>query len=74
MARNFSGRRLQSERLAAGLSREHIAVAVHRSAHSVREYEWGRVTPTVPTLAGIADLLGCPIDRFFEEVGDAVAA
>jgi transcriptional regulator with XRE-family HTH domain len=73
MARCFSGRRLRDERVSAGLSPEHIAIAVQRSAYSVREYEWGRVTPSVTTLARIADLLDCPIDRFFEEVADVAA-
>jgi transcriptional regulator with XRE-family HTH domain len=73
MARSFSGQRLRSERVSAGLTPEHVAVAVRRSSYSVREYEWGRVTPTVETLARLADLFGCPVDRFFEEVADVAA-
>lgn len=68
MARTFSGRRLREEREAAGLSVEHVAIAIERTSYSVHEYEWGRVQPTVPTLGILADLFEIPVDALFEEV------
>jgi DNA-binding XRE family transcriptional regulator len=77
MARMYSGDHLRSQRELAGLKREHVALAVQRSTHTIREYEWGRVTPSVSTLARIADLFGCSLDQFFkvtaEETADVAA-
>ncbi|NJP73806.1 helix-turn-helix transcriptional regulator [Streptomyces sp. C1-2] len=72
MARYFSGPRLREARKSAGLSPEHLAISVGRSSYSIREYEMGRVTPSVTTLAALADTLGCTVDDLLgEEVANA---
>ncbi|MFF9285242.1 helix-turn-helix domain-containing protein [Streptomyces griseosporeus] len=67
MARYFSGPRLREARKSAGLSPEQLAVNIGRSFYSVREWELGRVTPSVATLAAIADTLGCTVDDLLGE-------
>ncbi|MEU5247303.1 helix-turn-helix transcriptional regulator [Streptomyces asoensis] len=67
MARYFSGPRLREARKSAGLSPEQLAVNIGRSFYSVREWELGRVTPSVATLAAIADILGCTVDALLVE-------
>lgn len=67
MARYFSGPRLREARKSAGLSPEQLAVNIGRSFYSVREWELGRVTPSVATLARIADTLGCTVDDLLTE-------
>lgn len=74
MARTFSGRRLRKARLAAGLKREHLAVAIGRSAPTISMYEHGTGYPTVPVLAALADTLDVAVDDLFdcsEAVSDA---
>jgi transcriptional regulator with XRE-family HTH domain len=67
MARTFSGPRLREARKSAGLSPEHLAISVGRSSYSIREYEMGRVTPSVTTLAAMADAVGCTVDDLLAE-------
>lgn len=67
MARYFSGPRLRNARKSAGLSPEQLAVSIGRSFYSVREWELGRVTPSVTTLAALADILGCTVDDLLTE-------
>jgi transcriptional regulator with XRE-family HTH domain len=67
MARYFSGPRLREARKSAGLSPEQLAVNIGRSFYSVREWELGRVTPSVATLAAIADTVGCTVDDLLTE-------
>lgn len=67
MARYFSGPRLREARKSAGLSPEQLAVSIGRSFYSVREWELGRVTPSVTTLAALADILGCTVDDLLTE-------
>lgn len=67
MARYFSGPRLREARKSAGLSPEQLAVSIGRSFYSVREWELGRVTPSVTTLAALADTLGCTVDDLLTE-------
>jgi transcriptional regulator with XRE-family HTH domain len=67
MARYFSGPRLREARKSAGLSPEQLAVNIGRSFYSVREWELGRVTPSVATLAALADTLGCTVDGLLTE-------
>ncbi|MGW2169022.1 helix-turn-helix domain-containing protein [Streptomyces sp. NPDC001705] len=67
MARYFSGPRLRNARKSAGLSPEQLAVSIGRSFYSVREWELGRVTPSVATLAAVADTLGCSVDDLLTE-------
>jgi transcriptional regulator with XRE-family HTH domain len=72
MARIFSGPRLREARKSAGLSPEQLAVNIGRSFYSVREWELGRVTPSVATLAALADIVGCTVDELLdEEAADA---
>ena len=70
MARIFSGPRLREARKSAGLSPEHLAISVGRSSYSIREYEMGRVTPSVSTLAAMADALGRPVDDFLADTDE----
>ncbi|MEU8519075.1 helix-turn-helix transcriptional regulator [Streptomyces sp. NPDC048577] len=67
MARHFSGLRLRASRQAAGISIEHLAVAIGRSAYSILEYQRGRVTPPVDVLFAIADALGCDVTELLDE-------
>lgn len=67
MARYFSGPRLREARKSAGLSPEQLAVNIGRSFYSVREWELGRVTPSVTMLAALADTLGCTVDDLLTE-------
>lgn len=73
MRREFSGRRLREARIAAGISPEQLAVELRRSAHSVQEYERGRVIPPVNVLVTAASLLGCSLDDLIVDA-PAVAA
>ncbi|WP_216587529.1 helix-turn-helix domain-containing protein [Streptomyces brasiliscabiei] len=73
MARIFSGPRLRNARKSAGLSPEHLAISVGRSSYSIREYEMGRVTPSVATLAALADLLDLAVDDLLDEEVDRAA-
>lgn len=68
MARRFHGPALRARRQAAGLRREHVAIAIDRSVPSIAGYERSEVNPSVEALARIADLLGCRIDDFFADV------
>ncbi|MGW3408084.1 helix-turn-helix domain-containing protein [Streptomyces sp. NPDC000888] len=67
MARIFSGPRLREARKSAGLSPEHLAISVGRSTYTIREYELGRVTPSVATLAALADTVGLTVDYLLTE-------
>lgn len=67
MARIFSGPRLREARKSAGLSPEHLAIGVGRSTYTIREYEMGRVNPSVATLAALADTLGRTVDDLLDE-------
>jgi transcriptional regulator with XRE-family HTH domain len=72
MARYFSGPRLREARKSAGLSPEHLAISVGRSSYTIREYEMGRVTPSVATLAALADTIGRTVDDLLiEEAANA---
>ncbi|MFD9444255.1 helix-turn-helix domain-containing protein [Streptomyces sp. NPDC060006] len=67
MARIFSGPRLREARKSAGLSVEHVAIGVGRSTYTIREYEMGRVNPSVATLAALADTLDRTVDDLLDE-------
>ena len=71
MPRRFSGARCRQKRHDAGLRAETVAVAIDRSYHSVCEYEYGRVIPSLTTAIALADFFGCPLDDLLEEVTDA---
>lgn len=72
MARYFSGPRLRAARKSTGLSPEHLAISSKRSSYTIREYEMGRVTPSVATLAALADTLGVKVDDLLVEEPEAV--
>lgn len=74
MARRFSGRRLREHRERAGLRREHLAVAINRSARMVDAYEAGDGVPPTPVVAALADTFGVAVDDLFEEDVLPVAA
>lgn len=61
----FSGLLLRQHRAAAGISREVLATATGRSAHSITSYELGRVTPPASVVGLLADALGCGVDDLF---------
>jgi DNA-binding XRE family transcriptional regulator len=69
----FSPKRLRDARTAAGKSPEHLAIAVGRSAFTIREWERGRVTPPTALLGPIAAFFGIPVADLFES-GEGVAA
>ena len=52
-ARTFS-QRLRELREAAGLSKEHVAVAVRRSWNAIYQYERGETRPSTKTQADLA--------------------
>jgi transcriptional regulator with XRE-family HTH domain len=68
VVRRFSGRRLREARIAAGKKPEQLAAEVSRTVFSIYEYERGRVLPSVPVLAQIADVLDVSVDALFERV------
>lgn len=61
----LSGPRLKAQRIAAGLNRERVALAVSRSAGTIALWEAGRVTPSGTQLAELANLYGCSPAAFF---------
>lgn len=74
MTSTFSAQRLTSARKAAGLSPEHVAIAVGRSAFTVREWERGRVIPPTSLLGPIATLLGISVGALFGTEGGSADA
>jgi DNA-binding XRE family transcriptional regulator len=66
--RTFSGKRLRELREASGYSREQVAVAIHRTWHSIYQFERDELKPGREAQEALADLLGCSIDDFYEVV------
>ena len=62
----FDPQQIEHRRVALGFRRERVAVALDRSAETVKLWESGRVTPNAGQLARLADLLGCDVADFFE--------
>jgi transcriptional regulator with XRE-family HTH domain len=62
----FVGERLRSRRMAAGKSREQLAVDVGRSLYSIAGYELGHIDPPASIVAALADSLGCSPGDLFE--------
>ena len=56
---SFSPSRLRARRLAAGVSREELAIAVSRTALTVSLWERGLKTPYANTIGSIARRLNC---------------
>ncbi len=59
------GVRLTAARVAAGLSRETVAVRLGKSFSSVVGYERGATSPPVPVLVQLADLYDVPVGVLF---------
>jgi ribosome-binding protein aMBF1 (putative translation factor) len=66
----FAPERLRRTRRAAGMTPEHLAIAIGRSSYSVRDYEVGRITPPTAIVARLATALGCPVASLFAEGPD----
>jgi transcriptional regulator with XRE-family HTH domain len=62
---SFDGALLRRARIDAGMSREQLALDIHRSYLTVSNYETGKGTPTVATLAELAAALGVSPGAFF---------
>jgi transcriptional regulator with XRE-family HTH domain len=67
MAQQFSGERLRSARVAAGLRREALATAIDRSAQSITSYELGRAVPSVAALTSLDAALDIRVGDLFED-------
>jgi ribosome-binding protein aMBF1 (putative translation factor) len=65
----FSPALLREARIRAGLSHEHVAIAIGRSSYSTREYERGRITPPTDVLGRLADALRIPVGELFTREG-----
>ena len=63
--RRFDGGHLRRARVARNMTREQLASRTGKSFFSISAYESGRVTPSTPALAAIADALDCPLDDLF---------
>ena len=61
MAAIFCPDQLRARRESAGLSREHLAIVVARSAQTVGYWERGIVVPSHRSLALVAERLGCTV-------------
>lgn len=61
----LSHNRLAAARTTLGLSREQVAVEIHRSYHTVTSYELGRQTPPAEVLGALAELYGVNVDEFY---------
>ena len=69
--RTFSGKRLRDLRERAGYSREHVAVAIKRTWHSIYQFERDELKPGREAQEQLAALLDVPIDAFYVEDRDA---
>ncbi len=70
----FNGQALRALREAAGLKREHLALATNRNTEAVVNWELGRAMPPADVLVVLCQTLNCrPEDLLFEEVDDSVA-
>ena len=66
----LSGANIKARRLAAELTREHVAVRMKRSCQTVQNWERDAFTPDARQLGELADYLGCSVADFYvaEEV------
>lgn len=71
--RHFSGTRLRAARRAAGLTAGDVAARIHRSPFAVWSYERDRVRPSVDMAAGLAEVIGVPLDDLLDDDRGAVA-
>jgi len=61
----FHGAAAEARRLELGLRREHVALAINRSASSVFLYERGDVDPPASVVAMLADVLDLKVGDLF---------
>lgn len=75
MARSFDGQRLRALRVAAGMRREELAVAVDRSYGVEVRWEQGAAVPDANDIGRIAHVLDVAVEEFYAEAvaGAAVA-
>jgi len=64
------GQRIRQLREAAGLTQADVAQLTFKSVETISNFERGKTTPSVQTLATLAKHLGCSIADFFG--GDVV--
>lgn len=70
----FSGSKLKAHRIAHGVTREQLAVAVDKSYGSIVAYELGRAVPGADTVARLADGIGRDPGDLFDVVPDTRVA
>jgi ribosome-binding protein aMBF1 (putative translation factor) len=68
VAHSFSGQRLRALRVAAGVSREQLAVLVDRSYGVEVRWEVGTAVPDANDIGRIAHVLGVAVEEFYDEV------
>jgi transcriptional regulator with XRE-family HTH domain len=66
----FSGERLRAARVAAGLRREHLALAVDRGMARVGSWERGESEPTIAQLGVLAHVLGVEVGELLSQASD----
>ena len=71
MALSVSASALRAARIRAGLSRELVAVAIHRSHYTVVKYENGANQPSAQVLVRLSELYRCPIEDFLGSDDDS---
>lgn len=64
--RKFSGQKVAEARKSLDLRREHLGVALNRSALTIRAYEHGTVMPPADVVGRLADVLGVAVDDLYE--------
>jgi DNA-binding XRE family transcriptional regulator len=62
----ISPAKLRAARVAAGLKREQVALAVDRSWRAIAQYETGDVVPPMPVALAMVDLYGITLDDLIE--------
>lgn len=70
----FSGPRLREIRVRRDIKPERLALAVDRSAETIKSYELGRVSPPVSVVCAIADELGVPVGDLFVDDTERIPA
>ena len=60
------GMKLQALREAKGLSRAHVAFALHFSTNTIYKYETGKISPSYDTLEAFSKYYGVPLTEMFK--------
>lgn len=74
MPRHFSGILLKQARVAKDLTYNDLAAATGRSPYVIRTYEYETSQPNATALGQLADVLGVPVDGFYEVRDDEQVA